>query len=101
MRCILAFALAALLFPSVAPACGSFGRDDSAVGKVQSSWGPAERLMAHGEYAKALKELQATAQFLPSIHDASTRACVAEGANIRIVAARAGAAYLSQHPTET
>ena len=97
MRFLLIFCLVTLI-PVGALACKSFfGTDQKAVDRVQSSWFAAEDLMANHKYAKALKELEATSRFLPLIHDANTRSCVAGGAGLRVAAAKAGKAYLSLH----
>lgn len=92
--------VAILLAPVVALGCADFGADASAVSKVQSSWGPAETAGRAGDYAKALKQLRTSATFLPTIHDASTRRCVASGSNIRIAWASAGEDYLTHHPAD-
>jgi hypothetical protein len=97
MRGAVAMNLCLLLAPVGASACVSFGADTKAVDKVQSSWDPAERLTSSGDYATAVKELEATARFLPSIKNAFIRGCVAGGSNIRIVSAKAGESYLSAH----
>jgi hypothetical protein len=78
--------------------CVSFGADQPAIDKVQSSWGPAEDEMDSGQYAAAVKELRSTLPFLSLIRDPFIRNCVADGANIRIIAASAGADYLVQSP---
>ncbi len=93
MRYIIFVTAMALSVPVAAFAYVQFGADQPAVDKVQSSWAPAERAMQSGAYAKALKELRATSALLPSIHNAFTRSCVAEGANIRIVSATAGQSF--------
>lgn len=84
--------------PAAAIACGHFGADQDAVDKVQSSWGPAETAAGRSDYAKALKLLDGTRPYVSSIHDANTRRCVGEGADIRISSARAGEAYIAAHP---
>lgn len=96
MRIILAILLAASV-PVAALACLDFGPDQPAINKVQSSWGPAEHLMAMGDYAQAVERLRATTQFLTSIQSAFIRGCVAEGANSRLAEANGGAVYLSMH----
>ena len=92
----LAFGLA-LLYPAVGTACVTFGADQPAVDKVQASWGPGEELMDRHEYARALAEFRSTEKYIPLIHDALIRSCVAEGAQIRIVSASAGSAFLERH----
>lgn len=96
-RFVIILALTSLL-PTVGLACVTFGADQSAVDRVQSSWGPAEAAIKKGSYSKALDELRSTAQYLPTIHDPNTRRCVGEGANIRITSASAGQKYLVAHP---
>lgn len=91
---VLAYALLA------AGKCADFGDDGPAVVKVQASWGPAEALMQQHHYGRALAELQSTLPYLSSIQNAHTRECVAGGAQIRIVSARAGKTYLDRHPSD-
>jgi hypothetical protein len=98
MRFAFVLVLIFAVFPCAASACVSFGKDQTAVDRVQSSWLPAARLEAVGDYAKALAELKATALFLPAIHNSFTRGCVAGGVNIREAEASAGATYLVQNP---
>jgi hypothetical protein len=99
-RFVIILALTSLLptVPTVGLACVIFGADQSAVDRVQSSWGPAEAAMRKGSYSQALDELRSTAQYLPTIHNPNTRRCVGEGANIRITSASAGQKYLATHP---
>lgn len=101
-RVLCGFAAVALAcgFPKGTLACDSFGPNEGAVDKVQSSWGPAEDLIAKHDYSRALAELEATERYLPLIHDAFIRKCVAQGANLRLVSARAGAAYELRHPKD-
>ena len=95
-------ALFVMVFPLPTLAGGgcdaAFGSDAPAIFKVQSSWGPAERAMAAGHYARALRELQATMPALRLIRKPFMRRCVEGGAGIRIAAARAGFDYLHAHP---
>jgi len=95
-------ALLVVVMPVMALAGGgcdaAFGSDAPAIIKVQSSWGPAERAMAAGHYARALRELHATMPALRSIRKPFMRRCVAGGAGIRIAAARAGLDYIQVHP---
>ncbi len=98
MRPIIIFALLVLFMCAAALACkSSFGADEPAVLKVQSSWYPAEQAMDRGHYAEALKMVRSTERFLSTISDKRVRKCVAEGAQMRIVEAIAGAAYLKKH----
>lgn len=94
------FFAAFVLAPATAIACTSFGADHAAVERVQSSWAPAEHLMAQHRYTAALAMLSDTEKFLPRIHDAFVRGCVGEGAGVRIASAKAGNAYLSSHPRD-
>ncbi len=100
MRYFIVVAVMAVSQIAAANACVQFGADQPAVGRVQVSWAPAERAMRAGAYAKALKELRATSTMLPSIHNAFTRRCVAEGANMRIASASAGETFLARHPSD-
>jgi predicted Zn-dependent protease len=98
VRTIVLAAILMLCSFATAVACGSFAADDAAVARVQSSWGPAEQMMAKGQYASALEMLQSSQKYLPLIRNTFIRSCVAEGADLRIVSARAGQEYLAGHP---
>ena len=91
--------LLALSAFGTASACGpDYGTDNTAVQRVQSSWPPAENYLRNGHYARALARLRATSAYAPGIHDALTRRCINEGANMRIASATAGQMFLSAHP---
>jgi hypothetical protein len=57
--------------------------------------------MERYQYAEALRHLESTYIFVPAIKQPFIRTCVADGAQIRIVSARAGATYISAHPGDT
>lgn len=87
----------AAVLPTVAEACAKFGADQRTIDKVQSSWAPGEKLMHGHQYHRALATFRSTERYLTLIHDRFIRKCVAEGADIRVVSAQAGAVYLDQH----
>jgi len=95
---VFALATASVLSSIASPACTKFGRDDTPVEKVQSSWAPADAAMSHYRYAEALQHLNSTYGFLAAIKDPFTRQCVADGALQRISIARAGEQFLLNHP---
>ena len=95
---ILALVAVLVLVPGASLACASFGKDESAIDKVQSSWLPAEVAMDHSRYADALRHLEWTYAFVPAIKQPLLRKCVAEGSQQRISMAKAGDEYLSLKP---
>jgi hypothetical protein len=89
------------LYPASGRACAHFGADTKAIDRVQSSWNTVAQDAAPRNYAREVALLESTARFLPEIHNAFIRGCVAEGANIRIASSKAGAQYLATHPRDT
>ncbi len=97
-RSILALVALAVLIPDSSLACASFGKDESAVEKVQSSWLPADLAMDHYRYSEALQHLESTYIFVPAIKQPLLRKCVAEGSEQRMSMAKAGDKYISANP---
>jgi hypothetical protein len=95
-------ALIVLAVPTRGAACQCvvFPADTALIARVQSSWAPARRWVAAGQYARALREVRLTAGFVRRIQDAPSRRCVAAGAENLIASATAGKAYLARHPSD-